>query len=144
MPSPHRTREIARQEAGHYRVVATSANVTLTDDDGGTYFTATQASAYDITLPAISASRAGWWADFTLVAAGANDVDVVAATADADKIYILENSDTATNNASDPADKVTFDASNAGIGDHLHIWHDGNNWYARQSSVADAGAEHSG
>ena len=56
MPSPNRTREIARQESGHYRVVATSADVTLTDDDGGTYFTVTQASAYDVTLPAISAS----------------------------------------------------------------------------------------
>jgi hypothetical protein len=144
MPSPNRTREIARQEAGHYRVVATSGDLTLNDDDGGTYFTVTQASAYDITLPAIASSRTGWWADFTLVTAGANDVDVVAAAADADKIFILENSDTATNNASDAADKVTFDASNAGVGDFLHIWHDGNNWYARQSSVADAGAEHSG
>jgi len=142
MPSPHRVREIARQESGHHRIVATSADKTLYDGDAGTYFTVTQASAYDITLPAISGSRAGWWADFTLVTAGANDVDVVAATADADKIFGLENSDTAT--VINAVDKVTFDASNAGVGDHLHIWHDGTNWYCRQSSVADAGGESSG
>ncbi len=142
MPSPNRTREIARQESGHYRVVATSGDLTLTDNDGGTYFTVTQASAYDITLPAIASSRKGWWADFTLITAGSNDVDVVAASGDEDKIYGLENSDTAT--AIDAVDKVTFDANNAGVGDHLHIWTDGTNWYCRQSSVADAGAESSG
>tara|TARA_R100000700_G_scaffold36602_1_gene46087 strand:+ start:14 stop:445 length:432 start_codon:yes stop_codon:yes gene_type:complete len=143
MPSPHRTREIARQESGHHRVVALSAAATLTDNDGGTYFTVTQASEYDITLPTISQCRAGWWADFTLVTAGSNDVDIAAATADADKIWGLENSDTATN-VSDAADKVTFAADNAGVGDFLHIWTDGTNWYFRQSSVADNGASHTG
>jgi len=142
MPSPHRTREIARQESGHNRVVALTGAATLTDNDGGTYFTITQASAYDITLPTISQCRPGWWADFTLSTAGSNDVDVVAATADADKIFGLENSDTAT--SIDAVDKVTFVASNAAVGDHLHIWTDGTNWYCRQSSVADAGAGSSG
>ena len=142
MPSPHRTREIARQESGHHRVVALTGAATLTDNDGGTYFTVTQASAFDITLPTISQCRPGWWADFTLVTAGANDVDIVAVSADEDKIFGLENSDTAT--VINAVDKVTFDASNAGVGDHLHIWTDGTNWYCRQSSVADAGAESSG
>ena len=142
MPSPHRTREIARQEMGHHKVVALSGAKILYDSDGGTSFTVTQASAYDITLPTISETRKGWWADFVVATAGSNDVDVVAATADADKIYGVENSDTADHiNA---ADKVTFVASNASVGDFLHIWTDGTNWYARLSGVADNATASSG
>ena len=142
MPSPHRVREIARQESGHRRVVALSGAQTLTDNDAGTYFTVTQASEYDITLPTISATRAGWWADFVVATAGSNDIDVVAASADADKIYGVENSDTADHiNA---ADKVTFVASNAKAGDWLHIWTDGTNWYARLTGTADNATASSG
>jgi len=142
MPSPHRTREIARQESGHHRVVALSGATSLTDDDGGTYFTVTQASAFDITLPAISTVRAGWWADFVVATVGSNDVDVVAATADADKIFGVENSD--TSDAIDAADKVTFVASNAVRGDWLHIWTDGTAWYARLTGTADNATDSSG
>ena len=142
MPSPNRTREIARQEAGHHRVVALSEATTLTDNDGGTYFTVTQATEYDITLPAISTVRKGWCADFTVATIGGNDVDVAAATADADKIFGIENSDTA--DYVDAADKVTFVASNAVRGDWLHIWTDGVAWYARLTGSADNATAFSG
>jgi len=55
----------------------------------------------------------------------------------------LEIADSATAISAD-SDKVTFVASNAGVGDFVEVVSDGSNYYVVQAAVADNGAAHSG
>jgi len=112
---------------------------TLTTEDSGKVFIISQAAADDITIPAVTES--GWNAKFILGTAGSNDVDIIGGTAD--KMVGLEMADTNTAIAAD-SDKVTFVASNAGVGDFVEVVSDGSNYYVVHASVADAGAGHSG
>ena len=91
-----------------------AASTTLTEADTGKTYICTQAGAYDITIPAGTVK--GWTAK-------------------------LGDTNTAITAESD---KVTFDASNAGVGDWIEVISDGSNYYVTHAAVADAGAEHSG
>jgi len=116
-----------------------TGDTTLTAEDSGKVFIVSQAAADDITIPAVTMS--GWNAKFIVGTAGGNDVDIIGGTAD--KMVGLEMADTNTAITAD-SDKVTFDASNAGVGDWIEVVSDGSNYYVTHASVADAGAEHSG
>ena len=116
-----------------------TGDLTLTADDSGKIFIVSQAAAHDITLPATS--LAGFHAKFILGTAGANDVDIVAGTADTMSGIELGDTNTAITAASD---KVTFDASNAVVGDFIEVISDGSVVWVTHGAVADAGAEHSG
>lgn len=120
-------------------VEALSGDTTLTTEDSGKVFIISQGAADDITIPAVTES--GWHAKFILGTAGANDVDIIGGTAD--KMVGLEMADTNTAIAAD-SDKITFVASNAGVGDWAEVICDGSNYYVVHASVADNGAGHSG
>ena len=128
--------------SGGYKVkVVTLAaeDKTLTEADSGKVFIVSQSAAFDITLPATSV--AGFTAKFIVGTAGANDVDIVAGTADTISGIELGDTNTAITAASD---KVTFDASNAVVGDWIEVVSDGSILWVTHAAVADAGAEHSG
>jgi len=112
---------------------------TLTAEDSGKVFILSQAAADDITIPAVTES--GWHAKFILGTADSNDVDIIGGTAD--KMVGLEMGDTNTAITAD-SDKITFVASNAGVGDWAEVICDGSNYYVVHASVADNGAAHSG
>ena len=94
-----------------------SGDTTLTTEDSGKVFIISQGAADDITIPAVTES--GWHAKFILGTAGANDVDIIGGTAD--KMVGLEMGDTNTAIAAD-SDKITFVASNAGVGDWAEVY----------------------
>ena len=140
------TAEAAGSESVHVPKIRTakivetlSGNTTLTAEDSGKVFILSQAAADDITIPAVTES--GWHAKFILGTADSNDVDIIGGTAD--KMVGLEMGDTNTAITAD-SDKITFVASNAGVGDWAEIICDGSNYYVVHASVADAGAAHSG
>ena len=120
-------------------VEALAETKTLGVADSGKVFICSQAAAYDITLPAVTAK--GWTAKFILGTAGANDFDIIGGTAD--KMVGIEMGDTNTVITAD-SDKVIFDASNATVGDWIEVLCDGSNYYVTHAVVADAGGEHSG
>ena len=112
---------------------------TLTEADSGKVFIVSQSAAFDITLPATSV--AGFTAKFIVGTAGANDIDIVAGTADT--ITGIELGDTNTSIAA-ASDKVTISASNAVAGDWVEVVSDGSVLWVTHAAVADAGAGHSG
>ena len=116
-----------------------TADATLVPADSGKTFICSQAGAYDITIPVVTTT--GWTAKFILGTAGSNDFDIIGGTAD--KMVGIELGDTNTAITAD-SDKVTFDASNAVVGDWIEVLCDGSNYYVTHAAVADAGAEHSG
>lgn len=120
-------------------VEALAESKTLVMADSGKTFICSQAGAYDITIPVVTTT--GWTAKFILGTAGANDFDIIGGTAD--KMVGIELGDTNTAITAD-SDKVTFDASNAVVGDWIEVLCDGSNYYVTHAAVADAGAEHSG
>ena len=116
-----------------------TGDMTLTAEDSGKTFIVSQAAADDITLPVTS--LAGFNAKFIVGVVGANDVDIIAGTADTMTGIEMGDSNTAIAAASD---KVTFDASNAVLGDWIEVVSDGTTVWVTHAAVADAGAEHSG
>lgn len=128
-------------QSGNFKlkVESIAASRTLTEADSGKVFICSQAGAYDVTLPATSV--AGFTAKFILGTAGANDFDIIAGTADT--MSGIELGDTNTVIAA-LSDQVTFDASNAVVGDWIEVVSDGLIVYVTMAAVADAGAEHSG
>ena len=130
-----------RQDSGGLSTIVESLaeTKTLGIADSGKVFICSQAAAYDITIPVVTTK--GWTAKFILGTAGANDFDVIGGTAD--KMVGLEMGDTNTAITAN-SDQVTFDASNAVVGDWIEVLCDGSNYYVTHAAVADAGAEHSG
>ena len=119
-------------------VTLAAADITLTEEDSGKVFIVSQSAAHDITLPATSIT--GWNAKFIVGTAGANDVDIVAGTADTMKG--LELSNTAV--AIDAADKCTFVASNAIVGEYVEVISDGTSLWTAQFAVAANAASSAG
>jgi hypothetical protein len=119
-------------------VTLAAEDKTLTEADSGKVFIVSQSAAHDITLPATSI--AGWNAKFIVGTAGGNDVDIVAGTADTMKG--LELSNTAV--AIDAADKCTFVASNAIVGEYVEVVSDGTSLWTVQCAVAANAASSSG
>jgi len=123
--------------SGGVKTLASSQ--TLSKADSGKVFICSQAGAYDITLPAVGDAK-GWQGTFIVGTAGANDFDIIGGTADV--MYGVECGD--TNTVIDAADKVTFVASNAVVGERADIVCDGTNYYVTMYAVADNAADSSG
>ena len=120
-------------------VVTLAADTTLTMADHGKLFVCSQAGAYDITLPAVG-DAIGWQGTFVLGTAGANDFDIIGGTTDV--MRGVECGD--TNAVIDAADKVTFVASNAVVGERCDIFCDGSHYYVTMYAVADNAASSAG
>ena len=116
-----------------------AADTTLTMADHGKLFICSQAGAYDITLPEVGNAK-GWTGTFLLGTAGANDFDIIGGTTDV--LIGVECGD--ANTVIDAADKVTFVASNAVVGERVDIFCDGTNYYVTMFAVADNAAASSG
>lgn len=107
--------------------------------DSGKLFICSQAGAYDITLPEVADAK-GWVGTFLLGTAGSNDFDIIGGTTDV--MVGVECGD--TNVVIDAADKVTFVASNAVVGERVDIICDGTNYYVTMFAVADNAASSAG
>ena len=116
-----------------------AATTTLTEADHGKLFICSQAGAYDITLPAVG-DAIGWSGTFLLGTAGGNDFDIIGGTAD----VMIGVACGDTNVVIDAADKVTFAASNAVVGERVDIFCDGTNYYCTMFGVADNAMTSSG
>jgi len=120
-------------------IKALASSQTLAPADSGKVFICSQAGAYDITLPEVGDAK-GWEGTFILGTAGSNDFDIIGGTADV--MFGVECGD--TNVVIDAADKVTFVASNAVVGERADIICDGTNYYVTMYAVADNAASSSG
>ena len=116
-----------------------AANETLAPADTGKVFICSQAGAYDITLPEVADAK-GWVGTFLLGTAGSNDFDIIGGTTDV--MIGVECGD--TNVVIDAADKVTFVANNAVVGERVDIICDGTNYYVTMFAVADNAASSAG
>ena len=116
-----------------------AADTTLTEADHGKLFICSQAGAYNITLPEVG-NAMGWSGTFLLGTAGANDFDIIGGTTDV--MIGVECGD--ANVVIDAADKVTFVASNAVVGERVDIFCDGTNYYVTMFAVADNAASSAG
>ena len=116
-----------------------AADTTLSPADSGKLFICSQAGAYNITLPEVGDAK-GWVGTFLLGTAGSNDFDIIGGTTDV--MIGVECGD--TNVVIDAADKVTFVASNAVVGERVDIICDGTNYYVTMFAVADNAASSAG
>lgn len=116
-----------------------AADETLAPADTGKLFICSQAGAYNITLPEVGDAK-GWTGTFLLGTAGSNDFDIIGGTTDV--MIGVECGD--TNVVIDAADKVTFVASNAVVGERVDIFCDGTNYYVTMFAVADNAASSAG
>ena len=116
-----------------------AADETLAPADTGKLFICSQAGAYNITLPEVGDAK-GWTGTFLLGTAGSNDFDIIGGTTDV--MIGVECGD--TNVVIDAADKVTFVASNAVVGERVDIICDGTNYYVTMFAVADNAASSAG
>jgi hypothetical protein len=123
--------------SGAIKTLASSQSLYMADS--GKTFICSQAGAYDITLPAVGDAK-GWTGTFFLGTAGSNDFDIVGGTEDV--MRGVECGD--TNVVIDAADKVTFVASNAVVGERIDIVCDGSHYYVTMYAVADNAADASG
>jgi len=123
--------------SGAIKTLASSQSLYMADS--GKTFICSQAGAYDITLPAVGDAK-GWTGTFFLGTAGSNDFDIVGGTEDV--MRGVECGD--TNVVIDAADKVTFVASNAVVGERVDIFCDGSHYYVTMYAVADNAADSSG
>tara|TARA_R110000824_G_scaffold60997_1_gene162711 strand:+ start:7041 stop:7439 length:399 start_codon:yes stop_codon:yes gene_type:complete len=109
-----------------------AATQSLSPADTGKIFICSQAGAYDITLPAVGDAK-GWTGTFFLGTAGSNHFDIIGGTDD-----VMVGVDAAdTNIVIDAADKVTFIASTAVVGERIDIFCDGTNYYVTAFAVHD-------
>lgn len=116
-----------------------ASSQTLSKADTGKVFICSQAGAYDITLPAVGDAK-GWQGTFVLGTAGSNDFDIIGGTAD-----VMIGAIVAENGVQvDAADKITFAASNAVVGDRIDVYCDGTNYYVYGFCVDDAHISASG
>ena len=116
-----------------------AADTTLSPADSGKLFICSQAGAYNITLPEVGDAK-GWVGTFLLGTAGSNDFDIIGGTTDV--MIGVECGDTYV--VIDAADKVTFVASNAVVGERVDIICDGTNYYVTMFAVADNAASSAG
>ena len=116
-----------------------AADTTLSPADSGKLFICSQAGAYNITLPEVGDAK-GWVGTFLLGTAGSNNFDIIGGTTDV--MIGVECGD--TNVVIDAADKVTFVASNAVVGERVDIICDGTNYYVTMFAVADNAASSAG
>ena len=123
--------------SGGIKTLASTQTINVSDT--GKTFICSQAGAYDVTLPAVTDAK-GWEGTFILGVAGSNDFDIIGGTADV--MYGVECGD--TNVVINAADKVTFVASNAVVGERADIVCDGTNYYVTMYAVADNAAGSSG
>lgn len=133
MPSPHRTREIARQESGHTTVKAVVASVALTADDSGKLIVVDLVAGSDttITLPTAEPGltyRIIVWKDDD----GSDDLIVAtAATSSLFKGGVI-HADTNADNLSVQApfsSEDTWTFVDAEVGTDVTFVCDGTNWY---------------
>tara|TARA_R110000744_G_scaffold20428_3_gene53571 strand:+ start:4468 stop:4866 length:399 start_codon:yes stop_codon:yes gene_type:complete len=109
-----------------------TATQSLSSADTGKIFICSQASDNDITLPAVGDAK-GWTGTFFLGTAGGHHFDIIGGTVD-----VMRGVDVGdTNVVIDAADKVTFVASTAVVGERVDIFCDGTNYYVTTYAVAD-------
>ena len=139
MPSPHRTREIARQVGGPtYDGTTIAGTKALTNADDGKTFLVSQAAAYTISLPKISSVQKGWNATFSISVTGSNNVVVAPASGDEDTMYGLKLDVTDTVEISD-ADSITFATGASVLCDRVYVETDGTRWFVFAMSSANNG-----
>ena len=137
--------KLGRYSAQRKKVQALGATATtIKVADCGTEFTFTQGAAVDHTLPAVADAGAGWWATFTLITAASNAVDIVSADTGNIILCAVDGAGAVGAQSGTPSDKITFASGAAVAGDHVYIWTDGSNWYARSISQANDGIVASG
>jgi hypothetical protein len=139
MPSPHRTREIARHIAGPtYNGTTITGTKALTNADDGQTWLVSQAAAYTISLPKISTVQKGWNATFSISVTGSNNVVVAPASGDEDTMYGLKLDVTDTVEISD-ADSITFATGASVLCDRIYVETDGTRWFVFAMSSANNG-----
>ena len=121
-------------------VVDIAAAYAVLPSDSGTTFIINQASAYEITLPLMSAIERGWNCQFILGTVAANAV-TIANTAGEDTIVgnistsEIADSATATLLATTAVDEIVF-ISGALLGETVNIISNGVNYFVTGSSSA--------
>ena len=101
----------------------------LTNEDSGKTFFISQASAYEITLPLMSAITAGWNATFILASVDTNAVTIANNTAEDTIVGGVAGADGAAGTSAETAvDEVVF-ISGAVLGDRCTIVSNGTNYF---------------
>jgi len=118
----------------HIETETIAAAKTLTAGDSGKTFFINQASAYEITLPLMSAIEAGWNATFIVSVVDTNAVTIANNTAEDTIVGIVSYSDTdssnvATATSESAVDEIVF-ISGAQLGDTVRIVSNGVNYFA--------------
>ena len=102
---------------------------TLTNEDSGKTFFISQASAYEITLPLMSAITAGWNATFILASVDTNAVTIANNTAEDTIVGGVAGADGGSGTSAETAvDEVVF-ISGAVLGDQCTITANGANYF---------------
>ena len=105
-----------------------AAAKTLTNEDSGKTFFISQASAYEITLPLMSAITAGWNATFILASVDTNAVTIANNTAEDLIVGGIAGADGgAATHAETAVDEIVF-ISGAVLGDTCHVLFNGTNF----------------
>lgn len=134
MPSPHRTREIARQESGHTTVKTVVASVALTADDSGKLIVVDLVAGSDttITLPTAEPGltyRIIVWKDDD------GDDDLIVVTASTSSLFkggvVHDDEDNAYNVSvqADFSNDDTWTFVDAKVGTDVTFICDGTHWY---------------
>ena len=134
MPSPHRTREIARQESGHTTVKAVVASVALTANDSGKLIVVDLVAGSDttITLPTAEPGltyRIIVWKDDD------GDDDLIVVTASTSSLFkggvVHDDEDNAYNvsTQADFSNDDTWTFVDAKVGTDVTFICDGTHWY---------------
>ena len=106
-----------------------AAAKTLTNEDSGKTFFVEQASAYEITLPLMSAIEAGWNVTFVLSSVDTNKVTIANNTAEDTIVGGVAGADGgAATHAETAVDEVVF-ISGAVLGDRCTIVSNGTNYF---------------
>tara|TARA_R100001463_G_scaffold115032_1_gene170261 strand:+ start:1448 stop:1885 length:438 start_codon:yes stop_codon:yes gene_type:complete len=108
---------------------------TLDSNDSGKVFGVNQASAYEITLPLVSAVDAGWNVKFILTTVAANAVTIANNTAEDTIVGYTSGGDGGTGSSTDSTavDEIVF-ISGAQLGDCVEIFCDGVKYLTRATA----------
>ena len=108
---------------------------TLDAMDSGKVFGVDQDSAYEITLPLVSAVGPGWNVKFILTTVGANAVTIANNTAEDTIVGYTSGGDGGTGSSTDSTavDEIVF-ISGAQLGDCVEIFCDGTNYLTRATA----------
>ena len=140
MPSPHRTREIAKYESRHTTIKAITADTTLTDADSGKLIVA-DITGGDVTITLPSAIVGQTFRVMVWKSDSGND-DLILVTAATTSLFKggVVHSDSNADNVSVQADFSNDDTVtlvDAEVGTDVQLVSDGTHWYISGVSMSD-------